>query len=170
MPLNRRILIIDDSPAIHQDFRKILGLSTPKASSLDADESMLFGDVRSAPKEEGYEIDSALQGREGLEMVARANRAGRPYALTFTDMRMPPGWDGVETLERILKELPTIELCICSAYSDYSWHEVIRRLDRPGIRLIRKPFETHEVLSVAAELTNKWNKRNPGFNPKGATR
>jgi CheY-like chemotaxis protein len=170
MPKNRRILIIDDSPAIHQDFRKILALSSHSTANLNADESLLFGDAPSAPREAGYEVDSALQGREGLDMVVRAARAGRPYALTFTDMRMPPGWDGVETLERILKELPTIELCICSAYSDYSWHEVIRRLDRPGIRLIRKPFETHEVLSVAAELTEKWSRRNPGFSPKGSAK
>jgi len=170
MAKNRRILIIDDSPAIHQDFRKILALPTRSTASLDADESVLFGDSPSSQKAEAYEIDSALQGREGLEMVSRANRAGRPYALTFTDMRMPPGWDGVETIERILKEMPTIELCICSAYSDYSWHEVIRRLGRPGIRLIRKPFETHEVLSVASELTDKWNQRNLKLHSKGPTR
>jgi len=123
---------------------------------------VLFGHTRPAASHDAYEIDSAFQGRDGLEMVTRASRLGRPYALTFTDMRMPPGWDGVETLERILKEMPTIELCICSAYSDYSWHEVIQRLARPGIRLIRKPFETHEVLAVAAELTDKWSQRNPG--------
>ncbi len=75
-------------------------------------------------------------------------------------MRMPPGWDGVETIKHILEVTSKIELCICSAYSDYSWHDIIRRLERPSLRLLRKPFETHEVLAMAAELTDKWHRLN----------
>jgi CheY-like chemotaxis protein len=161
-PRNRRILIIDDTPAIHEDFRKLLAPSVV-AAALDADERALFGAASApAPRQEGYEVESALQGREGLEMVMRATRTRRPYALVFADMRMPPGWDGVETIQHILQVTPRVELCICSAYSDYSWHEVIRRLDRPGLRLLRKPFETHEVFAMAAELTDKWNRLNGG--------
>lgn len=152
---NRRILIIDDTPAIHEDFKKVLGAVRP-VSHLEDDESALFGDRRTESAPDHYEIDSAYQGTEGLEMVSRAARMGRPYALAFADMRMPPGWDGVETITRILAVTPRIELCICSAYSDYSWHEVIQRVGRAGLRLLRKPFETHEVLSLTAELTDRW--------------
>jgi two-component system, NtrC family, sensor kinase len=152
---NRRILIIDDMPSIHEDFRKILG-ATRSVSHLEADEQALFGDTLASAPADTYEIDSAMQGTEGLEMVSRAARAGRPYALAFADMRMPPGWDGVETITRILAITPRIELCICSAYSDYSWHEVIRKVGRTGLRLLRKPFETHEVLSLTSELTDRW--------------
>ena len=95
-------------------------------------------------------------------MVNRAARSKRPYALVFADMRMPPGWDGVETIERILQVTPRVELCICSAYSDYSWHEVIRRVGRPSLRLLRKPFDTYELLSVASELTEKWHRMHGG--------
>jgi two-component system, NtrC family, sensor kinase len=99
-----------------------------------------------------------MQGQEGLEKVMRAARDRNPYAVVFADMRMPPGWDGVETIERILRVTPRVELCICSAYSDYSWHEVIRRVGRPSLRLLRKPFDTFELLSVASELTEKWHR------------
>jgi CheY-like chemotaxis protein len=127
-------------------------------SHLEADESALFGDAPAQARDDGYEIDSALQGQDGLEMVMRAARNKVPYAVVFADMRMPPGWDGVETIERILLVTPRVELCICSAYSDYSWHEVIRRVGRPGLRLLRKPFDTCELLSVASELTDKWHR------------
>jgi two-component system, NtrC family, sensor kinase len=100
-------------------------------------------------------------------MVTRGARAHRPYALVFADMRMPPGWDGVETIERILQVTPRVELCICSAYSDYSWHDVIRRVGRPGLRLLRKPFDTFELLSVASELTEKWNRLHGSSIPSG---
>ena len=158
---NRRILVIDDNPSIHQDFRKVLG-ALRSVSHLEADERALFGEPSQAPTSDAYEIDSAMQGQEGLEMVNRAARSKRPYALVFADMRMPPGWDGVETIERILQVTPRVELCICSAYSDYSWHEVIRRVGRPSLRLLRKPFDTYELLSVASELTEKWNRLHGG--------
>ena len=44
----RRILIVDDNPAIHEDFRKIL--APPKSNDeLDALESSLFGESRPKP-------------------------------------------------------------------------------------------------------------------------
>lgn len=167
---NRRILVIDDNPAIHQDFRKVLGTAA-STSHLEADEKALFGDASTpppAPGAGGYEIDIALQGAEGLEMVRRADRNKRPYSVVFVDMRMPPGWDGVETIERILQVMPRVELCICSAYLDYSWHEVIRRVGRPSLRMLRKPFDTYELLTVASELTDKWHRANGATSPTGS--
>jgi CheY-like chemotaxis protein len=165
---NRRILVIDDNPAIHQDFRKVLG-TVASTSHLEADEKALFGDNGRSPEPKaGYEIDAALQGSEGLDMVHRANRNKRPYAVVFVDMRMPPGWDGVETIERILQVMPRVELCICSAYSDYSWHEVIRRVGRPSLRMLRKPFDTYELLTVTSELTEKWHRANGSTSSTGS--
>jgi CheY-like chemotaxis protein len=100
-------------------------------------------------------------------MVTAALAAGRPYAMIFVDVRMPPGWDGIETIERILQVTPRVELCICSAYSDYSWHEVIHRVGRPSLRLLRKPFNTFELMSVTAELTDKWQRVHGGAASSG---
>ena len=85
-------------------------------------------------------------------------RSGTPYALAFIDMRMPPGWDGVETARRIWDADPMIQIVICSACSDYSWHDVTRRLNRPELRLLQKPFESREALDLAYSLTAKWLK------------
>ena len=74
---NHRILIIDDNPAIHEDFRKILGPADVKlAEELDADEAALFGDKADAARAWSFQIDSAFQGKEGLEKV-RTAVAGR---------------------------------------------------------------------------------------------
>ncbi|MEZ4483397.1 MAG: hypothetical protein R2864_01970 [Syntrophotaleaceae bacterium] len=48
-----------------------------------------------------YEIDFATQGEEALAMVEQARDDGRPYALAFVDGRMPPGWDGIETIQHL---------------------------------------------------------------------
>jgi len=86
-------------------------------------------------------------------------KAKTPYALAFVDMRMPPGWDGIETAVHIWEEDPAIQIVICSAYSDYSWNEVVRRVNRPGLRLLHKPFDAKDVLDLAWTMTTKWLNR-----------
>ena len=100
-PQNNRILIIDDNPAIHEDFRKILGpADATLTKELDAAEALLFGDKVDSART-GFLIDSAFQGKEGLEKVRAAFAEGKPYALAFVDVRMPPGWDGIKTIQKV---------------------------------------------------------------------
>lgn len=158
----RRILVIDDNVAIHADFRKIL-CPDPRSKDLDVLDEAIFGPkTRPPPPKSEFVVDAVTQGEQGLEAVRRMLKLGRPYALLFVDMRMPPGWDGIETLERIWMVCPDVEAVICSAYSDYSWHEVIRRLKRPGLRLLSKPFASKDVLEFAWTLTSRWLTAHPG--------
>ncbi|MBI3861168.1 MAG: response regulator [Planctomycetia bacterium] len=154
---NRRILIVDDNEAIHADFRKILE-SGNDSRSLDQARAALFGETPADPLSSvGYEIDSAYQGQEALECVRRAAGEGRPYSVAFVDVRMPPGWDGIETVQYIWQEFPELEVVLCTAYSDYSWDEIIDRLGRCGrLLILKKPFDNIEVRQLACALTEKW--------------
>jgi CheY-like chemotaxis protein len=150
---NHRILVIDDNRAIHDDFRKILLTS----SSVDEHEAPLFGDLVENSQWPGFEIDSAYQGQEGLDLIEKSLREHRPYALAFIDVRMPPGWDGVETTCKIWEEYPNLQVVICTAYSDYSGTMMLRTLgysDRMVI--LKKPFDNLEVLQLAISMTQKW--------------
>ncbi|MDQ6911465.1 MAG: response regulator [Verrucomicrobiota bacterium] len=157
-PENRRILIIDDNPSIHEDFRKILGPGDAKlAAELDADEAALFGDTATASRSWSFEIHSAMQGQEGLEKVRAAFLNDAPYAVAFVDVRMPPGWDGIETISRIWKEFPDLQIVICTAYSDYSWDEIAKSVGNSDHMLVlKKPFDNVEVLQMAHALSKKW--------------
>ena len=152
---NRRILVVDDNEAIHADFRKILNPRLATEATLAAMEAALFGEVTEAV--EAFHIDSAHQGREALTLVQRARATDQPYAMAFVDMRMPPGWDGVETIEHLWQEDPELQVVICTAYSDCSWEEICRRLEL-GDRLLflKKPFDNIEVYQMASALTAKW--------------
>lgn len=155
-PTNRRILLIDDMPTIHQDFRKILTPATPERAALRAFEAELFGcDV---PAElQTFMLDSAYQGEEGLAKLTQALAAGQPYAMAFVDMRMPPGWDGVETIEQLWRVDPRLQVVICTAHSDYSWGDVLARLDaRDRLLVLKKPFDAIEVSQLATTLLAKW--------------
>ncbi|MGB8166015.1 MAG: response regulator [Chthoniobacteraceae bacterium] len=155
---NHRILVIDDNPAIHEDFRKILDPGDVHlAEELEADEAVLFGDAPKTAQQADFEIDSAMQGQDGLKMVEAALAEGRPYATAFVDVRMPPGWDGVETIQHLWKADPELQVVICTAYSDFSWEEITGKLGATDkLLILKKPFDNVEVLQFAHALTEKW--------------
>jgi diguanylate cyclase (GGDEF)-like protein len=158
-PLSRRILIIDDNAAIHHDFRKVLCVPADQAAqaTLDLLEASLFGTSVSAAVRPNFEIDSAHQGQQGVTMAGQAVAEGRPYAMAFVDMRMPPGWDGLETIEHLWKTDPDVQVVICSAHTDYDWTEVVARLGHSDkLLVLRKPAEPIEVLQCATALSRKW--------------
>ncbi len=153
----RRILIVDDNRAIHDDFRKIL--SNPAADDgLEELEAALFGETRrTRHPPTDFRLDSAYQGMEALALVQQAMKDGQPYSVAFVDMRMPPGWDGLETIERLWAVDPDVQVVICSAYSDHDWDEIVGRLGRSeDLLVLKKPFDFIEVLQCAHALTSKW--------------
>ena len=152
--LTHRVLIIDDNPAIHADYRKILAdRGNAKVSTAEA---ALFGAPQSA-RGPTFDVDSAMQGQEGVESVRRALAEGRPYSVAFVDMRMPPGWDGLETIERLWQVDGNVQIVVCSAYADYDWLELLGRLGHSDkLIVIKKPFEPIEILQAASALSCKW--------------
>ena len=86
---NRRILIVDDTASIHEDFRKILCADTNGSQSLDSIEETLFGTAPTV--RQTFALDSAYQGQEALALVNKA-LAERELAYSLADMVMatPP--------------------------------------------------------------------------------
>ena len=152
---NRRILIVDDNEAIHEDFRKVLTLGSAGVAGLADMEAALFGER--AEQDHSFELESAYQGEDALARVVAALAEQRPYALAFIDTRMPPGWDGVETIDRLWQVDPKLQVALCTAYSDYSWEALSQRLNL-GDRLLilKKPFDNIEIRQMASALTMKW--------------
>ncbi len=155
---NNRILVVDDNEAIHDDYEKILGpTEAPSAAGVDAMAESLFGEVSRGGPIFTVELDHALQGQEALELVGSRLERGEPYAMVFMDVRMPPGWNGVETVERIWQIDHEIEVVLCTAYSDFSWEEIAKRLKHAErLLILRKPFDPLEVRQLAHGLTTKW--------------
>ena len=152
-----RILVIDDNPSIHKDFETIL-LDEEESTTLNSLRSQVFGNSTSTSVIKNvYQLDFASQGQEGCEKVKQACSEGCPYELVFVDMRMPPGWDGLQTIEHIWKIDRNIQAVICTAYSDYSWGEITERLGRSdNLLILKKPFDSAEVAQLASSLTEKW--------------
>ena len=154
---NRRVLVIDDNRSIHGDFRKILCPAPSTTAAMDATEAAVFGIPISRVQATQFEVSSAYQGEEGMMLVKKALEAGQPYAVAFVDVRMPPGWDGVQTTQKIWEVDPDIQIVLCTAYSDYSWGEMFEKLgQRDGLLILKKPFDPVEAVQLAHALTEKW--------------
>ena len=154
---NRRVLVIDDNRSIHDDFHKILSPAPATEAALDATEAAVFGPPTDTVQQTQFEVDSAYQGQEGVLLVKKALEAGLPYAMAFVDVRMPPGWDGVETTLKIWELDPNLQIVLCTAYSDYSWGEMFNKLGRrDGLLILKKPFDGVEAFQLAHALTEKW--------------
>jgi len=155
-----RILIVDDTPSIHEDFRKILALPEEMTEDLDRMADSLFGrsEQDTVYKTINYELNSAFQGEEALDMIEKAEAEGRGYSLVFMDVRMPPGLDGIKTISKIWERYPSMEIVICTAYSDYSWVDIIDILGPSDhLLVLKKPFDADEAQQMALAMTRRAN-------------
>jgi DNA-binding NtrC family response regulator len=154
----RRILVMDDNAEIQKDFKKILTLRGQTAAAADDTEAFIFGADSGRKALPRYEINAAYQGQEGLEMVRRAVAERAPYPVAFVDVRMPPGWDGIETISRVWEVDPDLLVIICTAYSDYSLEQMAAKLHRRDqFVILKKPFDVVEVQQMADAMVARWD-------------
>lgn len=153
-----RLLLVDDNLSIHADFRKVLAAQA-RTNSLSELEQQLFGENPANDHEpETFESTFAESGQEACRLAEHALLSGRPFEIAIVDMRMP-GWDGLQTAQELLRLHPELEVAFTSAYMDYSWNDVIQRLQRPGLRLIPKPWTSGRLLGVLHELRARVEQR-----------
>lgn len=152
-----RILVVDDTPEIHDDFKKILCGEHRSDSQMAAAEAVLFGQSDTLAPPVSFEVDSAFQGQHGLARVYHALESGHPYALVFLDVRMPPGCDGIELAPRLWVADPDLQIVICTAFADYSWETLFAKIGASDrMFFLKKPFDRTEVMQLAHNLTQKW--------------
>ena len=150
-----RILVVDDNTAIHDDFRKVFASETIDTAERLA--AQIFGGDPRPSIGESYEVDAVTQGEQARERVCAALAEARPYTVAFVDMRMPPGWNGVETIAKLRAVDPALQFVICTAYTDYSWSEIRQALGpSDNVVILKKPFDKVEVLQLAHALSRKW--------------
>ncbi len=163
---SRKILIADDNRDIHEDIKYILDSSASALADYQETKSLkeeLFGEDGSSGKHEvivdiRYRIEDAYQGEEAVQMVEAARKSGDPYSVIFMDVRMPPGMDGIQAIERIWEIDPDIEVVICTAYSDYSWDQIVAKLGQnDNLLFIRKPFDSVSLKQITLAMTTKWS-------------
>jgi CheY-like chemotaxis protein len=130
--IDPRVLVVDANPAILDQVRKILGPEAPP-------------------------IDGVAQGQEGLTRVAEALAGGHPYAVALVDLRLAPGWDGIETIGQLWREDPDLQVVVCTDVLDHGWPEMVARLGSgDGLLVLHKPLDAIETRQTVHALSAKW--------------
>ena len=117
-----KILIIDDERAIRNSMKEILS-------------------------DEGYSVDTAENGAEGLKMVS----AGR-YDVVFCDIKMP-GMDGVEVLEKIEASGADSAVVMISGHGDID--TAVECIKKGAFDFIQKPLDLNRLLASIRNATDK---------------
>lgn len=156
----KRIMVVDDNEAIHYDFRKALEVNK-KDTQLEEIRNKVFPEHNPLPNiYESYPsfvIDSALQGLDAIKLLKSNLEKDQRYSLAFIDILMPPGIDGVTTIEKLWELDPDLQVVICTAHADYSYEEIYQRLKgSDNFLILKKPFDIIEILQLGSSLTRKW--------------
>ncbi|MFL6600918.1 MAG: putative bifunctional diguanylate cyclase/phosphodiesterase [Steroidobacteraceae bacterium] len=156
-PEAARILIVDENRAIHDEYRKTLQASDNDGAANEPERKLYREGGRGRAAVLEFRVDSAYDGQEALRLVERAAGEQFPYCVAFIDLRMPPAWDSLETIQWLWAADPRLQVVICPAHSGYDWKQITERLG-PSHRLLllKKPFEPIEALQFAHALTRKW--------------
>ena len=153
---NRRVLIVDDQKEIHDDFAEML---KPQLSEAWADKlaaAFVVEEEQSFLPE--FELLHARSGEGGCDIVRLGKERGRPVAVAYIDIRMPPGVDGIETIRRVREVDRDVEIVIMTAYTDRSLPEIIQNVEPlHKVLYIRKPFAREEIQQITLSLVGKWN-------------
>lgn len=160
-----RILVLDDEPAVIDAYRQIFtgpgeDANAAARRSLGA---KLFGTTPGATRTRlpgpvmSFDAVYCTGSDAAVHAVTEALAANRPFAVTFLDMRMSSGPDGIWAAAKIRELDPAIEIAVCTAYSDIDPCDIGGRVPpEDKLSYLQKPFHPHEVRQMAIALASKW--------------
>jgi len=123
------------------------GLDSPQAGQgcilLMDDEAMLRELGSAILTRLGYEVETAQDGAEALELYQRAQAAGQPFAAVILDLTIPGGMGGQEALTALLRLDPQVTAIVSSGYSQ---DPVMANCTAYGFRdVVTKPYTVQEL-------------------------
>ncbi len=131
---SRRILLIDEDPAGHEELRAALATDGGRA---------------------GFEIDASPQVEAGLACISKAINAARPYSVVFINVRPGAGRNALDALQRIWREDPDIE-AILLASSDESAQALLKGSEVPErLFVLKKPYDRFQLRQITVALAQK---------------
>src|SRR3954447_25766889 len=117
--------------------------NTRKGSVLVVDDEEIMREVlETLLNNEGYRVDLAKTGEEGLEAYGR-----RAYDVVLLDVSMP-GIGGLRALEEFLKMDPDAVILMITAYATFD--TAIAAWEKGAFGCIRKPFQNEQIIAQVA--------------------
>ena len=117
-----KILIIDDERSIRNSLKEILS-------------------------DEGYDVDVAGNGHEGISMVEKEK-----YSVIFCDIKMPE-MDGMEVLDKLVQMGTDAAVVMISGHGDSE--TAVERIKKGAFDFIQQPLDLNRILITIKNATDK---------------
>ena len=117
-----KILIIDDERSIRNSLKEILS-------------------------DEGYDVDVAGNGHEGISMVEKEK-----YSVIFCDIKMPE-MDGMEVLDKLIQMGTDAAVVMISGHGDID--TAVECIKKGAFDFIQKPLDLNRILITIKNATDK---------------
>lgn len=111
------------------------------------DEKILNESINKSLKKDGYEVESAFDGYDAMEMIEIES-----YDLIILDLNLPH-MDGMEILKNLRKEDEETKVLILSARSQIK--DKVEGLDAGANDFLQKPFHLDELKARVRSLTRR---------------
>ena len=99
----------------------------------------------------GFRVTCAKNGTEAIQLL---NQTGsQPYDMVFTDLRMPPGPDGLEVLKAARIRNPHTSVVVMTGFS--SIDTAIESIRLGAFDYLTKPFQVAELEIVANRILER---------------
>jgi DNA-binding NtrC family response regulator len=112
-----------------------------KALVID-DEQIVLDSVSTLLRDEGFEVDVSLDGREGLDWAIERN-----YDVVLTDIRMPD-IGGMKVLRDVKRVNPALPVIMITGYA--SVESAVQAMKLGAAEYIEKPFEPEQLLEAVS--------------------
>lgn len=158
---NRRVLIVEDEPAIAEGIKAILSPSGSVTPLRQSSRSTARADLNSVPLAESrFEVVWAKTPADAIAQMKTSLENNRPFAMGFFDVLLNADIDGIELVRRLQQMDSRIFSVFVTAYHDRSVDSINQILggnksDRWDY--INKPFSDGEILQKARNAVALWN-------------
>jgi DNA-binding NtrC family response regulator len=109
------------------------------------DEAVMRESLAAWLREDGYEVNTAASGRDGIDRARETD-----YAIYFVDLKMPGGIDGIETMMEVKKLRPAASIVIITAYATVD--TAITAMKEGALEYIVKPCNPQEISLLVTRI------------------
>ncbi len=113
------------------------------------DDEYVLGSIRILLNKEGYEVNTALNGLEALNLYRRES-----YDLVIADLKMPQ-MDGIELLKQLKHEFSDVSLIMMTAYG--SIRTAVEAMKMGAYDYVTKPVSAEEIRLVIQRALERQN-------------
>lgn len=109
------------------------------------DEEVMCESLAAWLREDGYQVDTAMSGRDAVEKARQ-----RDYAIYFIDLKMPGGMDGIETMMQVRTLHKDASIIIITAYATVD--TAITAMKEGAQEYIVKPCNPEEISLLVSRI------------------